>query len=69
MTSLREIKVLRELRSPYVVNVLDIVPHKKKFTMVRHAIIRQCAGNQTLLLASACRHHAVLLVSPADEQQ
>lgn len=35
VTSLREIKVLRELKSPYVVNVLDIVPHKKKFTMVR----------------------------------
>lgn len=37
VTSLREIKVLRELSSPHIVNVLDIVPHKKKFTMVSEA--------------------------------
>lgn len=34
MTSLREIKLLREIHSPYVVDLLDVFPHKKKLTMV-----------------------------------
>jgi serine/threonine protein kinase len=49
VTSLREIKVLRELKSPYVVSVLDIVPHKKKFTMV---------GIVLLHIAHCCCEHA-----------
>jgi serine/threonine protein kinase len=35
VTSLREIKLLRELRSPYVVSLLDVFPHKRKLAMVR----------------------------------
>jgi hypothetical protein len=54
VTSLREIKVLRELKSPYVVSVLDIVPHKKKFTMVG----RHCAAAHEALLPMACSEHA-----------
>jgi hypothetical protein len=34
MTSLREIKLLKELRSPYIVSLLDVFPHKRKLTMV-----------------------------------
>ncbi len=34
MTSLREIKLLKELRSPYIVRLLDVFPHKRKLTMV-----------------------------------
>jgi cyclin-dependent kinase 7 len=34
MTALREIKLLRELRSPYIVSLLDVFPHKRKLTMV-----------------------------------
>lgn len=35
MTSLREIKLLKELRSPNIVALLDVFPHKRKLTMVR----------------------------------
>lgn len=35
VTSLREIKLLREIKSPYVVDLLDVFPFKKKLTMVR----------------------------------
>jgi hypothetical protein len=35
VTSLREIKLLREIRSPYVVELLDVVAHKRKVNMVR----------------------------------
>jgi hypothetical protein len=34
VTSLREIKLLREIKSPYVVDLLDVFPFKKKLTMV-----------------------------------
>ncbi|KAF6266731.1 kinase-like domain-containing protein [Scenedesmus sp. NREL 46B-D3] len=34
VTSLREIKLLREIRSPYVVELLDVFPHKRKVNMV-----------------------------------
>jgi hypothetical protein len=35
VTSLREIKLLREIKSPYVVELLDVFPHKRKVNMVR----------------------------------
>jgi hypothetical protein len=35
VTSLREIKLLREIKSPYVVELLDVVSHKRKVNMVR----------------------------------
>ncbi|GBF90178.1 cyclin-dependent kinase [Raphidocelis subcapitata] len=34
MTALREIKLLKELRSPHIVSLLDVFPHKRKLTMV-----------------------------------
>jgi cyclin-dependent kinase 7 len=34
MTSLREIKLLKEIHSPYIVELLDVFPHKRKVTMV-----------------------------------
>eukprot|EP00877_Chromochloris_zofingiensis_P015176 jgi/Chrzof1/9912/Cz04g20170.t1 len=34
VTSLREIKLLKELKSPYIVELLDVFPHKRKLTMV-----------------------------------
>ncbi|WIA09012.1 hypothetical protein OEZ85_008426 [Tetradesmus obliquus] len=34
VTSLREIKLLREIKSPYVVELLDVFPHKRKVNMV-----------------------------------
>ena len=30
MTALREIKLLRELRGPYIVQLLDVFAHKRK---------------------------------------
>jgi hypothetical protein len=46
MTSLREIKLLKELRSPYIVSLLDVFPHKRKLTMVR-----RCRGRAALRTA------------------
>ena len=34
MTALREIKLLRELESPYVVRLLDVFPHKRNLSLV-----------------------------------
>ena len=37
VTALREIKLLRELRSPHLVSLLDVFPHKRKnLLLVRH---------------------------------
>eukprot|EP00879_Flechtneria_rotunda_P016975 GHRR01017771.1.p2 GENE.GHRR01017771.1~~GHRR01017771.1.p2 ORF type:complete len:111 (+),score=14.34 GHRR01017771.1:389-721(+) len=35
VTSLREIKLLREIKSPYIVELIDVFPHKRKLNMVR----------------------------------
>ncbi len=36
MTTLREIKLLRELSAgPYIVRMLDVFPHKRKLSLVR----------------------------------
>lgn len=35
VTALREIKLLRELRSPYIVRLLDVFPHKHNLLLVR----------------------------------
>jgi hypothetical protein len=35
VTSLREIKLLREIECPHVVRLLDVFPHKRKLNMVR----------------------------------
>ncbi|EIE18761.1 Pkinase-domain-containing protein [Coccomyxa subellipsoidea C-169] len=34
MTALREIKLLRELESPYIVQLLDVFPHKRNLSLV-----------------------------------
>eukprot|EP00879_Flechtneria_rotunda_P030368 GHRR01032993.1.p1 GENE.GHRR01032993.1~~GHRR01032993.1.p1 ORF type:complete len:244 (+),score=79.05 GHRR01032993.1:159-890(+) len=34
VTSLREIKLLREIKSPYIVELIDVFPHKRKLNMV-----------------------------------
>ena len=34
MTALREVKLLRELRSPHVVRLLDVVPQKRGINLV-----------------------------------
>jgi hypothetical protein len=41
VTSLREIKLLREIKSPYVVELLDVFPHKRKVNMVRSSAQQQ----------------------------
>lgn len=35
MTALREIKLLKELRSPSIVRLLDVFPHKRNLSLVR----------------------------------
>ncbi len=35
MTALREIKLLKELKGPHIVQLLDVFPHKRKLTLVR----------------------------------
>jgi hypothetical protein len=35
VTSLREIKLLKELKCPHVVELLDVFPYKKRVSMVR----------------------------------
>lgn len=34
VTSLREVKMLREIQSPYIVGIVEVFPSKKKLTMV-----------------------------------
>lgn len=34
MTALREIKLLRELESPYILKLLDVFPHKRNLSLV-----------------------------------
>ncbi len=35
VTALREVKLLRELRSPYLVRLLDVLPQKRGINLVR----------------------------------
>ncbi len=35
MTALREIKLLKELRSPHLVQLIDVFPHKRNLLLVR----------------------------------
>ena len=37
MTALREIKLLKELRSPHLVQLIDVFPHKHNLLLVRHS--------------------------------
>lgn len=55
VTALREIKLLRELHSPYIVRLLDVFPHKRNLLLVR-------AGSDSRSLGSAL--HGKLLCSP-----
>ncbi len=36
MTALREIKLLRELEHEHIVRLLDVFPHKRNLSLVRH---------------------------------
>lgn len=36
VTALREVKLLRELRSPYLVRLLEVLPQKRGINLVRH---------------------------------
>lgn len=38
MTALREIKLLKELDSPYIVRLLDVFPHKRNLSLVRSTL-------------------------------
>ena len=35
VTALREIKLLRELKGPFLVKLLDVFPHKRNLSLVR----------------------------------
>lgn len=39
VTTLREIKLLRELRSPLIINLLEVFQHKKNLVLVRRVSI------------------------------
>jgi serine/threonine protein kinase len=49
MTALREIKLLRELHSPYIVRLLDIFPHKRNLSLVRSRAPRTSAQHTRAL--------------------
>ena len=34
MTALREIKLLREIKNPYIARLLDVFPHKRNLSLV-----------------------------------
>ena len=36
MTALREIKLLKELRSPHLVQLIDVFPHKHSLLLVKY---------------------------------
>lgn len=44
MTALREVKLLRELHDPHIVNLLDVFQHKKKLSLVSSQ--SKCGGQQ-----------------------
>lgn len=66
VTSLREIKLLREIKSPYVVELLDVFPHKRKVNMVRHAAQGAAASAAAAAAATAATAAAA---APAANQQ
>ena len=60
MTALREIKLLKELDSPFIVRLLDVFPHKGNLSLVRScpdygkarpAAVTPCQGSLRCLLA------------------
>ena len=67
MTALREIKILRELESPYVVRLLDVFPHKRNLSLVMpdtapstsislqalYLQLRKC-GHESVPLSQSC---------------
>ena len=60
VTALREVKLLRELRSPYLVRLLDVLPQKRGINLVRpfwscHSAIRAACGRQQAAAALAHR--------------
>ena len=75
MTALREIKLLKELDSPYIVRLLDVFPHKRNLSLVRSAsassqsfffaiIISSYPGSLCSLLAQALFHEGELSPAP-----
>lgn len=52
MTALREIKILRELQDPYVVQLLDVFSHKANIHLVRTEVASS-GGATCLSLAVA----------------
>lgn len=53
VTALREVKLLRELRSPYLVRLLEVLPQKKGINLVGGPVKRRggCSGRWPLRLA------------------
>ncbi len=51
MTALREIKLLKELESPYIVRLLDVFPHKRNLSLVlAHLLIENhCAFEMDII--------------------
>lgn len=61
MTALREIKLLKELRSPHLVQLLDCFQHKKRnLQLVQH--VPACLATSTLPLFMCERRHPEYLV-------
>lgn len=54
MTALREIKLLKELESPYIVRLLDVFPHKRNLSLVL----------SRLLIKSYCAFELDFIVDP-----
>lgn len=57
VTALREIKLLKELHGPHVVQLLDVFPHKGNLSLVSMHTIRQAA-------IQPCRQPFILMLLP-----
>lgn len=54
MTSLREIKLLRELSCPYIVRLLDVFPRKRQVNMVGHVLYQTTGACSCLFPTQPC---------------
>ena len=57
VTALREVKLLRELRSPYLVRLLEVLPQKRGINLVRRLLLPpapSCGAASPLLACAQC---------------
>ena len=74
VTALREIKLLKELHGPHIVQLLDVFPHKQNLSLVGclsdvcmtqddFFMLRICLAPQRLHQQATCMNHLNMLMS------